>query len=75
VQAWLDHPANGPLQLQLTDNGTNLGLRLETTALGASQLAEASDALRQILERASEDPVAPEPTPTSTSTMQEGGAP
>ena len=75
VQAWLDHPANGPLQLQLTDNGTNLGLRLETTALGASQLAEASDTLRQILERASEDPVAPEPTPTSTSTMQEGGAP
>jgi hypothetical protein len=70
VEAWLDHPQNGPLQVSLTDTGAGLGLSLATGPAGAAQLEAASGTLRDILERAMGESVAEAPAPAGP---EEGG--
>jgi hypothetical protein len=56
VEAWLDHPTNGALQIAVVDNGVSLGLMLQASTAGLAKLADAGvrDDLRDILSRASQ---------------------
>jgi hypothetical protein len=54
LEAWLDHPANGALQLSMTDSGSTLALTLTGLTLSMAELSSggAENDLRNILHRA-----------------------